>query len=117
MIAVNFLIPYQLMGLFTSDATLIADSFNCLRVVGIAMFVFPFAIVCISSVSGTGATKSALLIEIAAIFIYLSYLVITVFKLKTSIEIAWLAEAVYWIFTGTVSYLFIRSDRWKRISI
>jgi putative MATE family efflux protein len=117
MIVVNLLIPYQLLSLFTSDTQLIADSLKCLQVVNIAMFVFPFAIVCISSVSGTGATKSALYIEIAAIFIYLSYLVITVFKLNTTVEIAWLAEAIYWIFTGTVSYLFIKSYRWKKISI
>jgi Na+-driven multidrug efflux pump len=117
MIAVNFLFPYPLMSLFTTDTQLIADSFKCLQVVGIAMFVFPFDIVCISAVSGTGATKSALYIEIAAIFIYLGYLIITVFKLNSSVEIAWFAEAIYWIFTGMVSYLFIRSKRWKKISI
>jgi putative MATE family efflux protein len=117
MIAINFLMPYQLMSLFTSDQQLIDDSFGCLQIIGIAMFVFPFSIVCISAVSGTGATKSALYIEVAAIIIYMSYLVITVFQLKTSVEIAWLAEAIYWLFTGVVSYMFIKSHRWKKISL
>jgi putative MATE family efflux protein len=117
MIIIDLLIPFDLMELFTTDKQLIADSYGCMQVVTIAMLTFPFAIVCISSVSGTGATKSALLIEVAAIAIYLGYLILTVFKLQTSVQVAWFAEVVYWVFTGTVSYLFIRGGRWKKISI
>jgi hypothetical protein len=37
--------------------------------------------------------------------------------MHTSIEVAWFAEVVYWVFTGIVSYVFIRSRRWRKISI
>ena len=117
MIVIDVLVPYQLMNLFTSDKTLIADSIGCLYMVALAALTFPFAIVCISAVSGTGATRTALYIEIASIFIYLLYLWLTVFVFKTSLEVAWGAEAVYWVFTGTVSYLFLKSMRWEKINI
>jgi len=117
MVLVCFLIPTQLMSLFTSDAQLIADSQGCLKVVDLATLIFPFAIVCISSVSGTGATRTALYIEVVAIFLYLGYLYLTVFVFKTSLELAWGAEILYWVFTGIVSYLFLKSMRWEKINI
>lgn len=117
MIALNLIFPMQLMSIFTADPLLIRDSYGSLVMVCIAMIVFPTAIVCISAVSGTGATRTALYIEIVAILLYMLYLVVVVFKLNLSLEIAWLAETLYWVFTGVVSYLFLRSLRWTNISL
>jgi putative MATE family efflux protein len=116
-VLITVLIPTQLMSLFTSDPKLIADSQGCLKVVALATLIFPFAIVCISGVSGTGATRTALYIEVGAIFLYLGYLYLTVFVFKTSLELAWGAEVLYWLFTGTVSYFFLKGMRWEKINI
>ncbi|MEO8088030.1 MAG: MATE family efflux transporter [Bacteroidota bacterium] len=116
-VLVNVLFPIQLLHLFSADESLIRDSYGSLLMVSLAMIIFPMAIVCISAVSGTGATRTALYIEIVAILIYMLYLVLVVFKLNLSLEIAWFAEAIYWLFTGVVSYLFLRSLRWTKISI
>ena len=116
-ILLNIVFRVPLMNMFTSDEALVHDSYGSLLMICIAMIVFPMAIVCISAVSGTVATRTALYIEIVAILIYMLYLVVAVFKLETSLETAWLAEAIYWIFTGGVSYLFLKSMKWTKIRI
>jgi putative MATE family efflux protein len=115
MILINLFIPQVVLGMFTKDEILIRDSLGVLQMVNLAMIFFSAAIVCISAVSGTGATTTALIIEIAAIFIYMTYIYIMVFPMHCSLEIAWLAEAIYWIFTGLVCFIYLRSGRWKKI--
>ena len=117
MIILNAAIPKVILGMFTQDPVLVNDSIGVLRMVNLAMLFFSAAIVCISGVSGTGATQTALLIEVAAIIVYMAYIYIIVFPLKGSLEMAWLAEAIYWIFTGALCFLFLRSGRWKKINI
>ncbi len=116
-ILLNLFFPNMMLGIFTQDKILIADSLGVLQMVNLAMIFFSAAIVCISAVSGTGATKTALLIEVAAIVVYMAYIYAIVFPLQGSLELAWLAEAIYWLFTGVVCFVFLRSGRWKKISI
>ena len=117
MITLNLLFPLELLGLFTSDAKIIRDSVSSLRIVDLAMIFFSFAIVSISAVSGTGATRVALNIEIAAIAIYLVYNYVITFVLHSTIEMLWMSEVIYWLFTGIASYMYIKSKRWMRIRV
>ena len=107
----------ELLSLFTSDKKIIMDSLGSLHVVDFAMVFFSFAIVSISAVSGTGATRVALNIEIAAIAIYLVYNYVITFVIHSSVEMLWMSEVIYWLFTGVTSYLYIKSMRWKRIKV
>lgn len=115
MIAINLLFPVQILSIFTNDIDLIRDSMACLQIVDIALIFFGFAIVSINAVSGTGATKIALYIEIAAIFIYMLYNYLATFVFKGSVEIVWFSEVLYWLFTGVVCYWYIRSGVWKKL--
>ncbi len=117
MVSLNFVMPEMMLGIFTKDKILIADGIGVLQMVNLAMIFFSAAIVCISAVSGTGATKMALIIEIASIIIYMVYIYAIVFPLHGSLETAWLAEAIYWIFTGAACFIYLKSGRWKKISI
>lgn len=115
MIAINLLFPVQILSIFTNDIKLINDSMACLQIVDIALIFFGFAIVCINAVSGTGATKVALYIEIAAIFIYMLHNYLATFIFKGSVEVVWFSEVLYWLFTGGVCYWYIRSGVWKKL--
>ena len=117
MISINLLFPMEILGLFTSDKKIILDSVGSLRIVDLAMIFFSFAIVSISAVSGTGATRVALNIEVAAIAIYLLYNYVITFVLHSSVEMLWMSEVIYWLFTGIASFLYIKSLRWKRIKV
>jgi MATE family, multidrug efflux pump len=117
MIAINLLFPYELLGLFTADRSVMEDSYYLLRIVNSAMLFFAFAIVCISAVSGTGATRMALVIEIVAILLYMIYIYLTTFYFRLSVEYVWLSEILYWVVTGAASYVYLRSRRWEKIQL
>jgi MATE family multidrug resistance protein len=115
MIAINILFPVQVLSIFTNDIILIRDSMSCLQIVNIALIFFGFAVVCISAVSGTGATKVVLYIEIAAIFIYMLYNYLATFVFKGSVEVVWFSEVIYWLFAGVACYWYLHSGVWKKL--
>jgi len=117
MVILNLVFSRTILEVFTSDTSLISDSYSTFYVINIAMFFFSTAIVCISAVSGTGATKMALMIEIAAIFIYLLYIYLVTFILSGKVETVWYSEVIYWGFTGLASYVYLRSQHWRKIRI
>lgn len=115
MIIINLIFPVQILSIFTNDIRLIEDSKACLQIVDVALIFFGFAVVCINSVSGTGATKTALYIEIAAIFLYLLYNYLFTFVFKGTVEIVWFSEVIYWLFAGVACYIYLKSGVWKKI--
>ncbi|MBP6532343.1 MAG: MATE family efflux transporter [Bacteroidia bacterium] len=115
MILVNLIFPVQILSIFTNDIKLINDSMGCLQIVDLALIFFGFAIVSINAVSGTGATKVALYIEIAAIFIYILYAYLMTFVFKGTVEMVWFSEVLYWLFAGVVCYWYIRTGTWKKL--
>jgi putative MATE family efflux protein len=116
-ITVNLLIPGPLLSLFSNDPVLIQDSMGSLRIISLAMVFFSFAIVSISALSGTGATQTALYIEIGAIVIYLVYNYLAAFVFHWSVEMLWMSEVIYWLFTGIASYYYVKSMHWKKINL
>ncbi len=117
MAVIMALFPTIVLGIFTTDDLLISDARISYFVVVLSMFFFSSAIVLISAVSGTGATRNALYIEIAAIILYMVYIYYTTFVRPSSVEVVWMSELVYWTFIGTASYLYIRGKKWKSISV
>ena len=115
MISINLIFERQILSIFTSDQMMINDSITCFRIVDLALIFFAVAIVCISAVSGTGATKVALYIEIAAISIYMIYNYLITFVFKGRFEIVWLSEIIYWFFTAIVCWWYMKSGAWKKL--
>jgi putative MATE family efflux protein len=115
MISINLIFEDQILSIFTSDPKMIKDSVSCFRIVDLALVLFAIAIVSINAVSGTGATKVAMYIEIAAIFIYMLYNYLMTFVFKSSVEVVWYSEIIYWLFTGAACFIYIRSGAWKKL--
>jgi putative MATE family efflux protein len=65
------------------------------------------------AVSGTGSTKTAFRLELAALIIYVIYCTIVVEIMKADIAICWTAEHVYAIAVFIFSYAYMKSGRWK----
>lgn len=112
-----FLFTRQVLGIFTDDAELILHSIGTFRIVLVSMYFFTVSIVLISAVSGTGATRTALYIEFAAIFAYCIYIYVTTFVLRSSVEVVWLSELVYWSLIGIASYWYLVGSKWKSITV
>lgn len=102
-----------LLEIMTSDKRLIEDSIHPYYVIWCGMFFFSISIVLLSSISGTGKTQVALMIETANIFIYLSYAYLTAIVFKTKLEVVWYVEVLYWITMGVCAWYYLRSNRWR----
>lgn len=111
------LFTQEILGIFTVESDLISHSLGSYHIVVLSLFFFATAIVLISAVSGTGATKMALYIEIIAILLYMVYIYYTTFISKSRVEIVWLSELVYWTFIGGAAYLYLWSNKWKSIRV
>lgn len=117
LILFNLLFPEFVLGIVTSDINLIADSLGSYYVVCVAILVFCISLVVFSGVSGTGNTKIAMLMEFVNIFIYLLYAYLCVFVIKTSIEIVWTVEILYWLLMGLLAIIYLNTNHWKKIKL
>jgi MATE family multidrug resistance protein len=113
MLAVLNIFPYHFLGLFRQDASFVREALPVVRVVSLGMIMMSIAAVWLNAVTGTGKTKMNLLIEVAAIALYLLYTFTIVKKLKLSLAIVWSNELVYWLPIFLISFWFIRKGSWK----
>ena len=75
------------------------------------------AMVFFNAVSGTGNTKTAFRLEMAALVIYTLYCTVVIGIMKLDIAICWTAEHVYAIALLIFCYTYIRRGSWKNKKI
>jgi MATE family multidrug resistance protein len=107
------LFPSVFLSIYGQDQAFINAAIPVLRVVSLAMVMMSFSVVWLNAVTGTGSTKVNLLIEVITIIVYCIYVYLTLETYNLSIVIGWMSEWVYWSFIFTLSYLYIRSGKWK----
>jgi putative MATE family efflux protein len=106
--------PELLLGLVTSDLSVIQDAIPSLMIVCAATVFFSVSMVLLSAVSGTGDTKAAMIIEIINIAAYLIFIILCTRIFYTSVEVVWLSEIQYWVLMGIFSYYYLRSNKWEK---
>jgi len=116
-VLINLIFAQQSLGIFTNSATLINDSMGCIYVISGSCLMFSVAYILLSAVSGTGNTLATLLIETVTLVFYLFSTYLFAVKYKTSIEIVWCTEFVYFICMGFLSYWYLRRFRVERVKI
>ena len=112
----NLLVPEWIIGLAVENkntAGLITDSVSTLYVISLALLLFALAMTWFSGVSGSGNTRTALLIETGAIFIYLIVAWVLGIYRHADVHIIWLTEPLYFLMMGVVSWLYMKSGKWK----
>ena len=117
MVLFNGIFPSVALSITTSDPVLIHDATGSFYIVCGAMILFCCSFILFNGVSGTGNTKIAMLIEIGNIFVYILYVYICAHVLKTSVEWVWVAEVLYWLLMGVFSYMYLKSNHWKKIKL
>jgi Na+-driven multidrug efflux pump len=107
------LFPVAFLSVFGQSDSFNLEAVPIVRIVSSALVIMSFAVVWLNAVTGTGNTRINLLIEIAAVVVYsiYSYLVLEVYQLP--IGVGWMSEWLYWLTMFTLSYLYIRSGKWK----
>lgn len=109
------LFPYWFFGLFGQGTDFIEKGIPVLRVTSTALLTMSIAVVWLNSLTGTGQTRINLIIEIAAVFLYLVYTYIIINVAKLPLMWAWTNEWIYWITVFSVSFAFMNNKKWKRV--
>ena len=115
LVALNLIAPEWVLGLAVDPmhAELVQDAIPTLYVISSALIFFALAMTWFSGVSGSGNTRTALWIETGAILVYLIMAYILGMIVEADVHIIWLTEPFYFLVMGLVSYVYIRSGRWK----
>jgi putative MATE family efflux protein len=113
----SFIFTEQIAQLFTNRTALINDSISSLYIIFFSIIFASVAWILFNAVTGTGNTKVAMVIEFMTIIIYLIAVYILAIALEQPLSVVWFSEIVYFIFIGGLSYLYLKSGKWKKIII
>ena len=105
--------PGAFFNLFGRDQGFVQQGIPVIRMVSLGMIFMSIANIWLNGVTGTGRTTVNLGIEIIAISFYLLY---TLYFMKVhyiSLAMAWSNEFVYWTIIFLMSFLYLKSGRWK----
>ena len=113
-IAVLFCIfPKAVISIYTDIPELIPATIPSLIVMCSSYLLTVGAMILFNAVSGTGSTKTAFRLELAALGIYTLYCTVIAGILKADVAICWSAEHVYAAALLVLCYIYLRSGRWK----
>ena len=107
------LIPELIVRVYTNDFELINATLPSLMVLVFSYICATPGMIFHQSVSGTGNTRWGLIIEVITLVFYVSFVVVTAFILKTSVDICWFSEFVYWGLLFIISYLYMKKANWQ----
>jgi putative MATE family efflux protein len=102
-----------LFSLSSADTQLMEEAVSSFYMVCLATFFFSVSMVFLSAVSGTGSTTAAMLIEVVCLVVYVLYAYIFTLVWQQPLEIVWIAEVIYWVMMGVISYAYLKSGKWK----
>jgi putative MATE family efflux protein len=113
----TFSFPELITQIYTDDIDLIKASAPVIRVVSVAMIFCAVGHVIFNSVSGTGNTRTAFLIEFITMFFYIAYIYYTAIVNPSTTAVVWVSEFVYWILIGALSYGYLKKGNWQKKEI
>jgi MATE family multidrug resistance protein len=105
--------PDVYLSLFRNDEAFVQEGIPVLRVIGFVTLFLSIGTVWLNAVTGTGNSRVTFLVEIGAIVFYCVYVFIVLEVKHLSILWGWMSEVLYWTLLFSLSYLYIRSQRWK----
>lgn len=107
------LIPQFILLIYTNDNALIAHCIPSVYVMSVYYLLAVPGNVFFQSVSGTGDTRMAFLIEMVTIVFY-TFAIYWIIELHhVDIAFCWTVEYIYWGFKLLLSFLFFKKANWK----
>lgn len=111
--AAAFIFPEPFIRVYTDNAELAADSVASMRVMATAFVVIIPACILFQTVSGTGNTRSALLMDLGPFALSALFVYFVVVKWKMDVAVCWLNEHVYWFLVMLISYIYMKKADWR----
>jgi Na+-driven multidrug efflux pump len=109
--------PTAVIRIYTDIPDLIQATIPSMIIMCTAYLLTIGAMILFNAVSGTGSTKTAFRLELAALVIYTLYCTIVAGIYKFDVAICWTAEFVYALALLVFCYIYLRSGRWKNRKI
>jgi putative MATE family efflux protein len=112
----NLFVPELILGLAVENKNatgLISDSIPTLYVITLALSFFGPAMTWYSGVTGSGNTRTSLLIETITIASYLLLAWFLGIFLKADVHVIWFTEPYYFLVLWFVSWIYMRQGTWK----
>lgn len=109
----NLLLPEQMISIYTSDLTIINQAIPVLYVITGSMLFFAVSFILFSAVSGTGNTRTSLLIELSTLIIYISAAYWLGVILKANLAVVWCSEFIYFSVMGLLAMLYFKYGNWR----
>ena len=111
------LFPKLVLSIYTNDISLINESVPSIYVISIALIFSSIACVFFNSISGTGNTKSALILETGVLIAYTIFIYFIGIHLKLPVYICFSAEILYFVGLLIGSAAYFRFANWQRKKI
>lgn len=111
------LFPRPVLHIYTDLPDLITAAIPTLWVLCSTYLVTIPGNIYFQSVSGTGNTQAAFLLELGALALYLVYIGVVILGLRADVAFCWTAEHVYAICIWVASYYYIRKGSWMQKKI
>lgn len=109
--------PQGFIRIFTNDDAIVKLAMNPVRITGACLLMMAVASVLFRAVTGTGATKYSLLLELIVLVVYMIYIVIIIEILHVNLTIAWTSELVYWLVLAWLCWTYLKSGRWRKFKV
>lgn len=107
------LFPQATLRIYTDNPDLIGASVPALWVMASAYLFQTPAFIWFNSVSGTGNTRAAFRLEMAAILVYALYVYIIAIHRQADVAWCWTAEHIYGIAMFALAYTYMRRADWQ----
>jgi multidrug resistance protein, MATE family len=107
------LFPGVLLSIYGQDKEFIDTAIPVVRVVTVAMVLMSFSVVWLNAVTGSGNSRVTFIVELITIVLYCIYVYLTLEYYNLSITWGWISEWLYWISIFFLSWLYMRSGKWK----
>jgi putative MATE family efflux protein len=117
LIIIALLFPETVLSIFTPDQAMIELSRNGLTVVLLALLAAVPGSLYYAAIVGTGDTRASLLIQVITTLCALAFTAWTALVLSLPLEQVLLVELIVWMLYLLLSWLWLRSDRWRRLTV
>jgi putative MATE family efflux protein len=116
--AILNLFPDVYLSLFRpNDFAFVHEGTPVLRLIGFVVLFLSIGTVWLNAVTGTGNSRVTFLVEISTLVFYCVYVFVVLELKHLSILWGWLSEVLYWTLLFSLSYLYMKSKRWKQTVI
>jgi putative MATE family efflux protein len=112
-VVISVIFASAIIRIYTGDLALINETLAPLYVLISFLPLYGVGTILLNSVSGSGNTRVMFVFEMITIVFYLIYAWFIIVHLRSSVAMAWTTEHVYWFFLTLLSFIYMRSGKWR----